>query len=195
MKVVGITGGIGSGKTTVSKLFEALGIPVYLADIQAKKLMLQDQGLKNQIKVLLGNEAFYKNGRPNRAFIASKIFTNTTHLNSLNNLVHPAVGRDFEIWKNQQSKKLPYVIQEAALFVENGTYKKLDALIVVTCPEKERIRRVMLRDNVSEEQVKQRMANQLSEEDKISKAHYIITNDGNHTLIPQVWKIHQELSK
>jgi len=195
MKVVGITGGIGSGKTTVSKLFEALGIPVYLADIEAKNLMLRDKKLKKEIKELLGNEAFYKNGRPNRGLIASKIFTNSILLSKLNNLVHPAVGRDFEIWKNQQSKKLPYIIQEAALFVENGTYKKLDVLIVVTCPEKERIRRVMLRDKVSEEQVNQRMANQLPEKDKISKAHFIITNDGNHHLIPQVWKIHQELSK
>jgi dephospho-CoA kinase len=197
MLKVGITGGIGSGKTTVAKLFEAMGVPVYNADIEAKKIMSSDAKVKSLIKNLLGDAAYYRNGKPNRPYIASKIFGNKELLAAINSIVHPAVHTDTEAWANHYLKegKTAYILKEAALLVENGSYKNLDKLIVVTCPESDRIIRVMKRDKLRKEDVIKKIQNQLPESEKIKVADYIIMNDGHHPLIPQVWKIHQELIK
>ena len=188
MKTIGITGGIGSGKTTCCRLFEKLGIPVYYADTRAKKLMLSSRPLKKQIKELLGDKAYHSNGRPNRPYIASKIFTDKKLLKQMNALVHPAVGRDVIEWV--QAQKAPYVLYEATLLVENGSYKNFNKLIVVTCPKEERIRRVMNRDGVNKEAVLARMKNQLPEKKKIAVADMLIDNSGELALEGQIQKVH-----
>ena len=188
---VGITGGIGSGKTTVCKLFEKMDIPVYYADIEAKRLMNSDKELKQKIKELLGKEAYHRNGRLNRKYVASIVFNDKEKLDQLNALVHPAVGRDGKRWFAQQRSK--YAIKEAALLVENASYKQLDFLIVVTAPVEMRIKRVVKRDKSDYNDVKLRIANQLPEIQKKKVADFIIDNSGDVSLISQVWKIHRKL--
>ena len=188
---VGVTGGIGSGKTTVCKMFEELNVPVYYADIEAKRLMTYDENLKSQIKLLLGNDAYHRNGRLNRSQVASIIFSDKSKLAALNALVHPAVHIDAARWFN--SKKTIYAIQEAALLVENGSYKKMDYLIVVTAPVEMRIKRVVSRDNSDFDKVKRRIDNQLPEQEKKKVADFIIDNSGDVSLIKQVWDIHTKI--
>lgn len=188
---VGITGGIGSGKTTVCKLFEKMDIPVYYADIEAKRLMNSDKDLKQKIKNLLGNDAYFRNGRLNRKYVASVVFNDKQKLESLNNIVHPAVGLDAKKWFEKQTTK--YAIKEAALLVENASYKQLDFLIVVTAPVEMRIKRVVKRDKSNYNQVKLRIENQLPEIQKKKVADFIIDNSGDVSLISQVWKIHRKL--
>lgn len=195
MKKIGITGGIGSGKTTVCKIFESLDIPVYYADKEAKKIMASNLSVKKQIKDLIGEEAFFKNGKPDRNYIASKIFTDKELLAKINEIVHPAVQLDadrwFEMMKNENISK--YCLKEAALMVETGSYKSLHAMIVVTCPEDIRIHRVMKRDKLKFEDVMRKVRNQIPEEDKVKLADFVIINDGKTSLIPQVWAIHHKL--
>ncbi|MFZ1748674.1 MAG: dephospho-CoA kinase [Saprospiraceae bacterium] len=195
MKKIGITGGIGSGKTTVCKIFESLDIPVYYADIEAKRIISRNALVKKQIKDLIGEGAFHKNGLPNRKYIASKIFTDKKLLQKINEIVHPAVQADTERWTEQikATSQVPYVLKEAALLVENGSFKAFDALIVVTCPEDIRIKRVMTRDKSSYEAVRKKASSQWPESEKVRVADFIINNDGNTALIPQVWEIHQKL--
>lgn len=188
---VGITGGIGSGKTTVCKLFEKMDIPVYYADIEAKRIMNTDRSLKQKIKDLLGKDAYYRNGRLNRKFVASIVFNDKEKLESLNALVHPAVALDGQQWFDAQTTK--YALKEAALLVENESYKRLDFLIVVTAPVEMRIKRVVKRDKSDYNQVKRRIANQLPEIQKKKVADFIIDNSGDVSLISQVWKIHRKL--
>ena len=188
---VGITGGIGSGKTTVCKLFEKMDIPVYYADSEAKRLMTFDKALKNSIKELLGPKAYHRNGRLNRKYVASIIFNDKEKLAKLNSLVHPAVAIDGKKWFSKQKTK--YAIKEAALLVENESYKQLDYLIVVIAPVEMRIKRVVKRDKTDYNQVKQRIANQLPEVQKKKVADFIIDNSGDVSLIGQVWKIHRKL--
>jgi dephospho-CoA kinase len=188
---VGITGGIGSGKTTVCKLFEKMDIPVYYADVEAKKLMTFDATLKKGIKELLGTDAYYRNGRLNRKYVASIIFNDKEKLAQLNSLVHPAVALNGKKWFSEQKSK--YAIKEAALLVENESYKQLDYLIVVTAPVEMRIKRVVKRDKSNYNQVKLRIANQLPEVQKKKVADFVIDNSGDVSLISQVWKIHRKL--
>ncbi|MFZ1703249.1 MAG: dephospho-CoA kinase [Saprospiraceae bacterium] len=192
---VGITGGMGSGKTTVCQIFEELNIPVYYADTEAKKLMTKNKSVKSEIKKLLSADSYFRNGRPNRPFISSKVFSNKALLDKLNQIIHPAVHDDFDLFYQQHNKTAPFVLNEAALLVENGSYHRFDALIVVTCPESIRIERIMKRDKVGKDIVLRRLENQLPEEAKIKHASYIIDNDGQHPLLPQVWKIYQTLLK
>jgi len=187
---VGVTGGIGSGKTTVCRIFESMGIPVYYSDKEAKELMYRNQKLKSSIKQLLGKESYFRNGRPNRQIIASKIFSDKELLKGINNLVHPAVRNDHLSWHKKQ--QAPYTINEAALLVENGSYKQLDALIVVTAPMDIRVHRVMQRDGTSQEKVEARMRNQLPESEKVAVADYVIDNAGDTPLIQQVWEIRKQ---
>jgi len=196
LKKIGITGGIGSGKTTVCKIFETLGIPIYYADLEAKQIISLNPAVKKQVKELLGNDSYYKNGKPNKTFIASQIFEDESLLESMNKIVHPAVQTDVERWyENIKAKgNALYVLKEAALLVENKSYKHLNALIVVTCPENIRIKRVMDRDQVTEEAVRARIKNQLPEEEKIRVSDFVINNDGSMPLIPQVWEIHRKLA-
>lgn len=191
MVKVGVTGGIGSGKTTVCKMFASMGIPIYYADKEAKRLMNFDTDLKNNIKKLLGEEAYHNNGRLHRANVAQLIFNDKKKLEALNQLVHPAVRKDADEWHSRQDA--PYTIQEAALFVENGSYKLLDKLIVVTAPEELRIQRVMKRDNTSKEKIQQRIRNQMDEQEKVKKADFVLSNDGKSSIIQQIHAIHKAI--
>ncbi len=197
MRKIGITGGIGSGKTTACRVFETLGIPIYDADTRAKSIMITDLSVKSKIKSLLGNEAYHKNGKINKDHVSAKIFNNKQLLKEINDIVHPAVLSDSLRWieEHKKEKDVPYIIKEAALLIETGSYKSLDKLIVVTCPEEIRIKRVMKRDGLSYEAVKRKIDNQLPEEEKIRYADYIINNDDTQSVIHQVWYIHQQLTK
>lgn len=189
---IGITGGIGSGKTTVCKIFETLGIPVYYADIRAKWLMAHDPELTKGIKSLLGQEAFSSEGHLNRGWIAAKVLANPELLNKLNGIVHPAVAVDGLNWQNAQTG-VPYTLKEAALLYESGSSNLLDKIIVVTAPLEVRIARVMARDMASRETVLGWISKQMPEEEKVARADYVIHNDGEHHLIPQVMEIHRAL--
>lgn len=191
---VGITGGIGSGKTTVCEIFERLGVPVYYADKQAKYLMETDKKLREAIRQLFGDEAFDSENNLNRAFIAGIVFKDEEKLLALNALVHPAVKADYDSWNSiLERKEYPYSLKEAALLVESGSYKDLDKLIVVSAPLEDRIKRVMARDNVSEEQVNARIDAQLPDAEKVKLADYVIANNLIMELVPQVSKVHLDL--
>ena len=190
MLKVGITGGIGSGKSTVAHIFETLGIPVYYADDAAKKLMNEDEGLKQEVKQLFGDGA-YTSGQLNRAFVAAQVFNNPEKLAMLNSIVHPATIADAEKWMRQQSA--PYAIKEAALIFESGAQENLDKVICVFAPKAIRIKRVMDRDGITREEVLSRMNKQINETIKMRLCNYVITNDEQQLLIPQVLAVHQEL--
>ena len=190
--IIGITGGIGSGKTTVCKIFQGMGVPVYDADSRAKYLMSFDQSLKSEIKALLGKGAYHKNGRLNRAYVAHKIFNDKDLLKGINDLVHPAVHKDAGSWVKKH-QTAPYVLYEAALLVENGSYKAFNKLIVVTAPEPLRIDRVVKRDHSTRKQVELRVANQLPEEKKVEVADYIINNDETSSIVKLVVALHRKI--
>ncbi len=188
---LGITGGIGSGKTTVCHIFSALGIPIYYADERARWLMIQDPDLIAGIKALFGAEAYLEDGSLNRQLISTLAFGQPDLLAQLNALVHPAVGKDGLKWQAEQNS--PYTLKEAALLYESGSYKTLDKIIVVTAPLEVRIARVMARDQVEREAVEKRIAQQMPEEEKIKRADFLIHNDGEHSLIQQVYEIHRQV--
>ena len=194
MLKVGITGGIGSGKTTVCKMFETQGVPVYYADDRAKYLMQHEHFLIDLIKKNFGEEV-YVNGTLDRKLLAAKVFNDKAKLDLLNSLVHPAVYRDTERWvEEQKEKKVAYILKEAALLVETGSYKALDKLIVVTAPLETRIERVSERDKSDAVDVLARVKNQLPEEEKLKLADYVITNNGSlDELAQQVLKIHEKM--
>ncbi len=171
--IVGLTGGIGSGKTLVSSYFEALGVPVYISDIEAKKLMEIDKETVASIKKIFGEDS-YSNQRLNRKFIASQVFTDKHKLNKLNAIVHPAVAKHFKTWYSKQ--KFDFVIKESAILFETGGEKQCDVIILVTAPLQTRISRVIQRDNTTEEEVKLRIKNQWDDEVKISRSDYVVTN-------------------
>ncbi|MDW8302509.1 MAG: dephospho-CoA kinase [Bacteroidia bacterium] len=184
VKVVGITGGIGSGKTTVCKWFEAQSIPVYYADAQAKWLMNHNAELIQKIKMHFGEDV-YENNTLNRTKLANLVFRDNVKLNLLNKLVHPAVFAHFEEWKAQHAH-LDFVLKEAALMYESQSYLQVDAVIVVYAPISVRLERVCRRDNVSSEDVLVRAEKQLSDDYKLHKADYVIYNDGVHDLNSQL---------
>ncbi|NNC82265.1 MAG: dephospho-CoA kinase [Flavobacteriales bacterium] len=190
---VGLTGGIGSGKTTVARIFSALGVPIYYADERAKYLMHHDVDLKVAVSVEFGPRA-YVDGELDRAYLSSVVFADRDRLKALNRLVHPAVRRDYRAWLEGLSGDAPYCIKEAAIIFETGGHKELDRTILVTAPEDLRIERVMQRDDVSEEQVRSRMKEQWSDADKLDLADHVIQNDGKHSLIEQVMDLHEILS-
>lgn len=193
MLKVGITGGIGSGKSSVCKIFEVLGVPIYYADDRAKALMTTNADLIAGIKERFG-EAAYLNGQLDRDYLAQQVFHNKEALAALNALVHPAVALDAARW-HKEHLNAPYTLKEAALLFEAGSYKQLDKIIVVTAPKEIRIQRVMQRDNVTADQVEGRMNNQWPEEKKVALADYIIDNSGEQELIDQVMQLHQQLLK
>lgn len=185
---IGITGGIGSGKTTVCKVFQVIGIPVFNADEEARRLMQENKTLVEKIKTLFGKDA-YEEERLNRAKIASMVFKNPELLQELNALVHPAVGKEFARWAASQENQ-PYIIKEAAILYESNAHRGLDFVIAVSAPEKLRIERIMQRDGVSEEQVRQRMKNQWPERKKVQLADFVIVNDDKKMILPQVMRLH-----
>lgn len=188
MLKVGITGGIGSGKSLIARMFEVLGVPVLHADEVAKYLMQHDADLMASIRLLFGNEV-YQNGRLNRPFLASVVFADKAKLEQLNGLVHPAVLRYGKEWAGQQNA--PYILKEAAIFFESGSYKEMDKMIGVYAPFELRLQRAMQRDNTTAETVKQRMAQQMDEEEKMKRCDYIIRNDGSAPVIEQVLALHR----
>jgi dephospho-CoA kinase len=193
MLKIGITGGIGSGKSTVCKVFETLGIPVFYADHAAKWLMENDNNLMASIRELFGEKA-YINGKLNREHIASKAFGHPEKLQQLNALTHPATIRYGNDWMENQTG--PYAIKEAALFFESGSYSDLDLIIGVYAPLEVRINRSMQRDGVTREKVLERIAQQMDEEEKMKRCDIVITNDDIAAVIPQVLKVHEQfLSK
>ncbi len=188
---IGLTGGIGSGKTTVAKIFELLGIPVYYADDAAKRIMNEDEELTTAIQKQFGKEA-YDNGELNRAYLSAKVFTDPFQLEILNSLVHPATIRDAAKWMTRQ-QKTAYTIKEAALIFESGSAELLDYVIGVYAPSQLRIKRTMERNHLSYDEVKQRMDKQLDENIKMKLCDFVIYNDEEHLLIPQVIELHQKL--
>lgn len=190
MKIVGLTGGIGSGKTTVAKQFQALGIPVYIADDEAKKLMNRSKIIKRKLIALFGDEA-YKDNTLNRPFLADKIFNNAENLEKMNAVVHPKVASHFKNWVKKQTT--PYVLKESAILFENGAYKDCDLIITVTAPLELRKKRLLKRDNTTLEKIQAIINNQWSDESKISKSHFVITNKDLEETKRQVQLTHNKI--
>ncbi len=188
MLKIGLTGGIGSGKSTVAGVFQVLGIPVFDADANAKQLMESDPQLRKEVIALFGASA-YDNDRLNRRFIADIVFQDPFQLEKLNAIVHPATIRAAEEWSVRQ--QAPYTIKEAALFFEAGSAEGMDYVIGVYAPQHVRINRVMKRDQVSREDVLSRMSRQIQEEIKMRLCDYVVLNDDQHLVIPQVLQLHE----
>jgi dephospho-CoA kinase len=186
---IGITGGIGCGKSTVSRIFGVLGIPVYDADTRAKWLMNNDLSLKNQIVTFFGKESYLPDGQLNRTYLAHRAFTNAAQTQQLNQLVHPRVGEDYQHWLSQHSR-MEYVMREAALLFEAGAVQQLAAVIVVTAPLQLRISRVLRRDpHRTEADIRDIIAKQMPEEEKIRRASHLVANDETQLVISQVLQL------
>lgn len=190
MKVVGLTGGIGSGKTTVANFFAELGIPVYIADLEAKKLMNESPGVQAEISSLFGEKA-YINGVLNRKYIAAQVFDDPAKLEALNAVVHPQVALHFDSWKQQQTS--PYVIYEAAILFEKGGYKKCNFNILVVAGHQTKIERLKTRDQATISEIEARMNNQWPDEKKLPLADFVIENEELSETKNEVRKIHQIL--
>lgn len=195
MLKIGITGGIGSGKTTVAKIFESLGVPVYYADDAGKRLMQENIALREAIQTAFGAETYNTpDGSLNRAYLAKVVFSDIIKLRTLEALVHPVVAADTEKWVLSQRANTAYVLKEAALMFESGAYLQLDKIIVVYAPEQVRIGRVMARDKSSEGDVRARMAKQWPDEEKLKRGDFVIYNDGQQLIIPQILSLHTQLN-
>ncbi|MFS4481522.1 dephospho-CoA kinase [Hyunsoonleella sp. 2307UL5-6] len=191
MIVVGLTGGIGSGKTTVAKAFKALGIPIYIADIEAKKLMNRSKVIKRKLKLLLGEAAYTDAGKLNKPYIANIIFNDESYLKKMNAIVHPKVAKHFKKWTEKQSA--PYVIKEVAVLFENGGNTACDFVITVTAPKALRIERLLKRDNTSTEKIEAIIKNQWSDSEKIKLSDYTIINKTLEYTILQAKKVHKKI--
>jgi len=187
MNLIGLTGGIGSGKTKVAAVFETLGIPVYESDSKAKYLMNTNEEIRNKIIDLFGPESYNADDELNRPWIASRVFSDHEQLEKLNAIVHPAVYKDLLEWTMEpHHNSAPYLIQESAILFEENLTRRLSSIILVVAPEELRISRVIERDNVTREDVLRRMKLQWPDEKKISSSDYVIYNDGERSLITQV---------
>lgn len=195
MKKIGITGGIGSGKSVVGRLFQVLGVPLYDSDARAKWVMTHDPTLRRDLQAAFGPDTFTAAGDLNRPYLARTAFHDPTQLARLNALVHPAVGRDFAQWAAaQQQAGHAYVLKEAALLFESGAYRQLDKVITVFAPLALREARVLRRDpHRTPADVAAIMGKQLSEDEKMQRADYVIYNDPQHALLPQVLKVNSEM--
>ena len=193
MLKVGVTGGIGSGKSTVSRFFSALGVPVYDSDQRAKFLMEHDDSIKSKIKIEFGENAYHKNNL-NRSYLAEIVFKNESKLNKLNAIVHPVVKTDFINWLSQNSNA-KFIIKEAAIMIESGAYKDLDKLIVVNASRNQKIKWIKQRDHLSLVDIENRIQNQLSDEIRNQYADFIIENNsGKMELKQQVLSIYNKLT-
>ncbi len=191
MNIVGLTGGIGSGKTIVAEVFKKLGIPVYNSDTEAKKLMNSDTDIISKLKMIFGYE-IYENNILNRRKLAEIIFNNKNKLNTVNSIVHPAVKKHFNIWIKKQTS--PYIIKETAILFEAGINKDVKKIISVISPKKIRINRITARDNTSKKDIIQRINNQSTDEYKIKRSDFIIYNDEKKLILPQILDIHEKLT-
>lgn len=191
---LGVTGGIGSGKTLICKIFRVLGAPVYNADSRARWLMNNDEKLKKEIIDAFGEDSYTPNGLLKRDYLAEKVFHNEPELKILNSLVHPAAGIDYEKWQTQQNK--PYSIKEAALMFESGSDQSLDFVITVSAPEEIRIERILKRDPFrNESEVRAIISKQLTEKERIERADFVIINDDDHMVIPQVLDLNEKINQ
>jgi len=192
---IGITGGIGSGKSIVCRVFAALGAPIYVADDRAKWLLNHDATLKNAVEKLLGEDAYLSDGQYNRNWVASQVFSNPSLLHQLNALVHPRVWEDTADWVKQHQSS-PYLIKEAAIMAKAGQNNDLDKVVVVCAPIETRIKRVQQRDpQRTEASIRDIIARQASDDERLKIADYVIDNDESQLLIPQVWALHQAFSE
>lgn len=191
---VGITGGIGVGKSTVCSIFSQFGIPVYNADIRAKQLMHESPDLKRSIRQAFGWDTYDKNDQLNRAYLAKIVFNDPQQLNILNAIVHPAVFKDYNTWVEKMAKAdFPYSIKEAALMFETDSHRQMDKIIVVTSPINTRLDRIMRRDHMKREEVLKRIEHQLSDKERLERADYVIKNSGKESLILQCLHLHHEI--
>ena len=190
MKKIGITGGIGSGKTYVASVFQSLGIPIFNTDIQAKKIMTSSEKLIKLVKEEFGND-IYKDSDLNKEKLSSIVFSNSDKLQKLNSLVHPIVKEEFNNWCKKQTS--PYVIKEAAILFESNSHLELDAVICVSAPLELRKTRLLKRDNYTEKEINNRIENQISQKEKEKRSDYIIVNAEKDLLLPQIIKIHEKL--
>lgn len=181
---IGITGGIGSGKSVVSKLLQLMGVPVYIADVESKRLTETDLDIRAALISLLGDEV-YQDGKLNRPLLASYIFGNKDNLTMVNGIIHPRIKDDFRRWVQSHSS-YPIVGIEAAILIEAGFTEDVDQVVLVYAPQEIRLRRAVSRDACAAEQIQQRMRNQMPDEDKMAFAHHIIYNDDKQALIPQL---------
>jgi dephospho-CoA kinase len=188
---VGITGGIGSGKSTVCKVFSAIGIPVFEADQEAKQLMNADPELRRQLIALFGAAVYLPDQTIDRKYLAGIVFNDPSLLAQLNEIVHPAVRKAFSDWCEKQNS--PYVLHEAAILFESGFYKLMDKTIAVVTRENERMERVMKRDHATAEQVKQRMDNQMRDAERIRLADFVISNNNDELITPQIVDIDKKI--
>jgi len=193
MKKIGLTGGIGSGKTTVGKIFKVLAVPVFNSDDEAKLILQNDKNVHQQLIALFGSSVMVK-GSPDKAKIAAIVFKDKDQLEKLNQIIHPKVNQRFQDWcsENQQHE---YILKEAAILFESGSYKQLDAVINVSCPIGLRLQRTMQRNAMSEEAFMQRVQNQMSDEDRNALSDFVIKNDEKSFLIEQVLAIHHQLKR
>ena len=189
---VGITGGIGSGKTTVCKVFQILGVPIYFADIRAKVILDTNEEVKLKIINCVGHELLCDSGFVDRIKLAAFVFNSKEKLEKLNAILHPLVQIDFENWLKQHAT-YNYILKEAAILFESGSFKNLDSIITVIAPLDLRISRVMFRDDISKSQIESRIDKQISDEEKIKRSQFIIYNNEEEFLIPQILKIHKQL--
>jgi dephospho-CoA kinase len=190
--LVGLTGGIGSGKSTIAKIFETLSVPIFNSDKEAKNIINNNSDVVNAIKKEFGE--VYKDGELNSELVANIVFSDKAALEKLNAIIHPKVGEAFNKWISLHSEA-SILIKEAAILIESGVYKELDKIILVTSPEEVRIKRVMSRDSISAAKVKERIGKQMSDDEKRDYADFVIDNDDNALIIPQVLAIYQKIKK
>ncbi len=192
---IGITGGIGSGKSIICRIFQTIGIPVYDADSRAKWIVNHHPDLREEIIAEFGAEAYDTQGQYNRAYMAQQVFNDGDRVRVLNQLIHPRVGKDFLDWTHQNAQA-PYLLKEAALMFESGSHLALNQVITVFAPESVRIQRILKRDpHRSEAQIKAIFGKQLAEEEKIKRANFVVHNDDQHLVIPQVLTLHNQFLK
>ena len=187
MKVVGLTGGIGSGKSTVSRVLDIMGIPVYIADTESKRLTESSPIIREKLTERFGT-VLYATGKLNKALLASLIFEDEANRNYVNSVIHPMVRADFEQWKDRQTHS-PFVVLETAILFETGRFRSVDVSVTVAAPEELRIRRIALREGWSHASIVSRIRSQLSEEERIRRSDYVIYNDDRKAVIPQVEKM------
>lgn len=190
---IGLTGGIGSGKSVVSRLLEVMGIPVYISDIEARRLMVSDEGIRRKLTLLLGEEV-YIGGNLNKPLLASYLFGSAEHAAQVNAIVHPRVKDDFRLWCSARSER-PWVGMESAILLEAGFLEEVDKVVMVYAPLDVRIQRIVSRDASSRELIEQRIRHQMDDEEKRKMADYVIVNDGNSSLISQVLTLISSLSE
>ncbi len=193
MNYVGLTGGIGSGKSYVARIFQNLGIPIYEADLRARELSDSNPAIRKKIIDIFGDNA-YQNEELNRNWIGGQVFSQVDLLEKLNQIIHPEVDSDFSKWCTENNEA-PYIIKEAAILFETGSFRKMNYNILVTAPEWLRIERVGKRDLLSTEEIRKRMENQWDDNEKLKLADFVIINDGKSLILPEVLNIHQKLTQ